>query len=89
MKNSRISSPSKMVYCFANNVCSIKEVLGHEYSPEWWCLFNDSSKVSLKVILLHNGNRFHSVPLAHAANMKETYESIKLMLGKLKYDECT
>jgi hypothetical protein len=63
------------------------EVLGHEYNPERRRLFIDSSKVSLKVVLLHNGNRFHSIPLAHAANMKETYESMKLLLGKIKYDE--
>ena len=25
--------------------------------------------------------------LAHAANMKERYESMKLLLGKIKYDE--
>jgi len=42
--------------------------------------------VSLKEVLLHNGNRFPSVPLAHAANMKESYESMKLLLGKIKYD---
>jgi hypothetical protein len=28
-----------------------------------------------------------SIPLAHAANMKESYESMKLLLGKIKYDE--
>ena len=50
-------------------------------------LFIDLSKVSLKVVPLHNGNRFPSVPLAHAANMKEIYESMKLLLGKIKYDE--
>jgi len=43
--------------------------------------------VSLKVVLLHNGNKFPSVPLAHAANMKENYDSMKLLLGKIKYDE--
>jgi len=43
--------------------------------------------VSLQLVLLHNGNRFPSVPLAHAANMKEYYESMKLLLGKFKYDE--
>ena len=47
----------------------------------------DSSKVSLKVVLLHNENRFPSVPLAHAADMKESYERMKLLLGKIKYDE--
>jgi hypothetical protein len=48
------------------------EVLGYEFNPDQWRLFNDSSKVSLKVVLLHNGNGFPSVALAHAANMKES-----------------
>jgi len=39
------------------------------------------------VVLLHSGNKFPSVPLAHAANMKESYERTKLLLGKIKYDE--
>ena len=67
-----------------NDVCSITEVLGHEYNPDQWRLFTDSSKVSLKVALLHNRNRFPSVPLA---NMKESYISVKLLLGKIKCDE--
>jgi len=72
---------------FCNDACFVMEVLGHEYNPDQWHLFIDSSKVSLKVVLLHNGNRFPSVLLAHAANIKESYESIKLLLGKIKYDE--
>ena len=72
---------------FCNDVCSIMQVLGHEFIPDQWHLFTDWSKVSLKVVLLHNGNKFPSVPLAHAANMKESYESMKLMLGKIKYEE--
>jgi len=63
------------------------EVLGHEYNPDQWRLFIDSSKVSLKLVLLQNGNRFPSISLAHAANMKESYESMKLLLGKSKYGE--
>jgi hypothetical protein len=43
--------------------------------------------VSLKVVLLHNGKKFPYVPLVHAASMKESYESMKLLLGKIKYDE--
>jgi len=39
-------------------------------------LFIDSSKVNFKLVLLHTGNRFPSVPLAHTANMKESYESM-------------
>jgi len=72
---------------FCNNVCSVIEVLGHEYNPDLWRLFIDSSEVSLNVVPLYNGNRFPSFPLAHAANTKERYESLKLLLGKIKYDE--
>ena len=43
--------------------------------------------MSLKLVLLHNRNRFASIPLAHAANMKESYECMKLLLGKFKNDE--
>ena len=72
---------------FCNDICSVTEVLGHEYNPDQWRFFIDSSKVRLKLVLLHNGNRCPSVPLAHAANIKERYGSVKLQLGKIKYDE--
>ena len=79
------SQEDGVVICY--DVCSVMEVLGHEFNPDQWRLFIDSSKVSSKVVLLHNGNKFPSVSLAHAANMKESYESMKLLLGKIKYDE--
>ena len=72
---------------FCNDVCSILEVIGHEYCPEQWPLFIDSSKVTLKVVLFHNENRVPSVPLTRAAKMKESYDSMKLLLGKMKFDE--
>ena len=56
---------------FCNDVSSVMKVPGHECIPDQWRLFTDSSKVSLKVVLLHNGNKFPFLPLAHAANMKE------------------
>jgi hypothetical protein len=61
---------------FYNDVCSVMEKLGHEYNPDHWRLFIDSTKVSLKLVVLHNENSCPSVPLAHAANMKESYEKI-------------
>ena len=72
---------------FFNYVCSVMEVLGYEYNPDQWRFFIDSSKVSLKVVLLHNGNRFPSDALVYAASMQKSYESMKLLLGKIKYDE--
>ena len=47
------------------------------YSPDDWRLFIDSSKRSLKCVLLHNGNEFGSIPIAHSTKAKETYESVK------------
>jgi len=79
------SQEDSVVFC--NDISSVMEVLGHEYNPDQWRLSIDSSEVSLKVVLLHNGNKFPSVPLAHAANTKESYESMKLLLEKIKYDE--
>jgi hypothetical protein len=43
---------------FCSNVCSVMEVLGHEYNLDQWPLFTDLSKVSLKLVLLHNQNTF-------------------------------
>ena len=59
------SQEDDVVFC--NDVCSVTEVLDHEFNPDQWCLLIDSSKVSLKVVLLHDGNKFPSVPLARAA----------------------
>jgi len=74
------SSQEDGVFC--NDICSIMEVLCHEYNPDQWRLFIDSSKVSLNAVLLHNGNSFPSVPLVHTANMKESYESIWEILSR-------
>ena len=69
--------------CVFNDVYSVMEFLGHKHNPDQWRLFIDSSKKSLKVVLLHNGNRFPSVRLAYATNVKESYESMTLLLGKI------
>jgi hypothetical protein len=44
------SQEDGVMFC---NVCSVMEILGLEYNPDQWRLFIDSSKVSLKVVLLH------------------------------------
>ncbi|GFG37027.1 hypothetical protein Cfor_05729 [Coptotermes formosanus] len=79
------SEENDLVYC--NNICTVMDVLGHEHKTTDWRLFIDSSKTSLKVVLLHNGNKFPSVPLAYATNMKETYENTKILLEKIQYDK--
>jgi hypothetical protein len=59
--------------------------VGHQHNPTEWCLFLDSSKVSLKAAFLHNGNKFPSVPVTHAANIKESYKNSKLGFKNIQY----
>ena len=40
-----------------------------DHEPNEWRLFIDSSKSSLKEVLLHNGNLKPSVPVAYAVNI--------------------
>ena len=58
-----------------------------KYFQDDWRLFIDSSKRSLKCVLLHNGNKFGSIPIAHSTKMKEEYNTIALILEKLKYQQ--
>jgi hypothetical protein len=38
-------------------------------------------------VLLRNGNKYPSVPLAHAVYMKESFENMKLLLEKIHYEK--
>jgi hypothetical protein len=60
---------------YFNNIFGVMDVLDHEHKTSQWRLFFDSSKTSLKAVLLHSGNKFSSVPLAYATNKKEMYEN--------------
>ncbi|KAL7839426.1 hypothetical protein SRHO_G00260840 [Serrasalmus rhombeus] len=73
--------------CFCNNVAGLFEAIGITCNPKEWRLFIDSSCKSLKAVLLHNGNKYPSLPVAHSVHLKEEYTSVKMLLGALKYDE--
>lgn len=57
------------------------------YKSEEWRLFIDSSKKSLKAVLLHFENSKNSVPVALSTNTKETYLSLEKILVSIKYNE--
>ena len=61
--------------------------LGYEHDSDEWRLFIDSSKSSLKAVLLHNGYIKPSIPIAHSVNMKETYEAMKTTLEAINYSK--
>ena len=80
------SQENNLVYC--HEVSGLLEKMGlTEYFPHDWRLFTDSSKRSLKCVLLHNGNKLGSIPIAHSTKMKEDYNTISLVLEKIKYHE--
>ena len=58
-----------------------------EYSPTDGRLFIDSSKRSLKCVLLHNGNKYGSIHIAHLIKMKKEYETVAFILKKINYPE--
>jgi hypothetical protein len=63
------------------------EELQLEHTSGQWRLFIDSSKVSLKTVLLLSGNKFPSIPLVHVVHMKETYKNLEVLLQKTRYEE--
>lgn len=79
------SSENDIVYC--NDIEGLINLYKQdEYKPEDWRLFIDSSKESLKAVLLHNGNVYAAVPIGHSTILKESYDSFKFLLEKIKYN---
>ena len=68
---SHFSTDGELCYC--NNVSALFQSIGMIHDQTNWRLFIDSSKESIKDVLLHNGNRYPSVPVAYSTTLKETY----------------
>jgi hypothetical protein len=75
-------------FVFCNNISGLIAAMGlHNYDSKDWRLFIDLSKRSLKCVLLHNGNKLGSLPIAHSTRVKEEYPTISLVMEKIKYIE--
>lgn len=72
-----------LVYC--SDVESLIGKLGVPYDSKQWRLFIDSSRASLKAVLLHNNNILPSVPVAHSVQLTESYENLQQLLDKIQY----
>ena len=51
---------------------SLIELMGISYIPNEWRLFIDSSKKSIKAVLLYNGNTIGYIKLWYSVNMNES-----------------
>jgi hypothetical protein len=68
---------------FCNDIGNLLKKMGRsEYNPIEWRLFIDSSKHSLKCVLLNKGNKCGSIPIGHSTRMKEEYKAMSLVLEK-------
>lgn len=76
---------NNLVVCCDIN--GLMKSLNLNHDPTEWRLFIDSSKLSLKAVLLHNGNLLSSIPVGHAVHMKETYANMTALLDSIKYHE--
>ena len=75
---------SDFVYCC--DIAGLVIAMGApRYNTTDWRLFIDSSKRSLKCVLLHIGNIFGALPIGHSVHLKEKYEHIKTVLELLQY----
>lgn len=73
--------------CFCNDIKGLFDVMNTAYDRNEWRLFIDGSKYSLKAALLHIGNKKPSIPIAHAVQTKECYDTMRTILAKIKYNE--
>jgi len=74
-----------LIYC--TDVNGIMQELGYTHRSEEWRLFIDSSKLSLKAVLLHNVNMLPSIPIGYAAHTTETYENMKHLLQYINNEQ--
>ena len=80
------STMKDVMYCADISQLLLKVGVPH-YEAKDLRLFIDSSKRSLKCVLLHNGNQFASVFIAHSTTLEEKSEAVKYVLEKIGYDQ--
>ena len=70
-----------------NSIQELMEELQLDQTSGQWRVLIDSTKVGLKAVLLHGGNKYPCVPLAYAVHMKEVCENLQVLLQKMYCEE--
>jgi len=74
-----------LVIC--TDIDGLMQTLNINHNPLDWRLFIDSSKLSLKALLLHNGNTLPSIPVGHSVHSNELYENLKILMEAINYNK--
>ena len=88
-RNRDLSSAFKVEgpLCYGHDIEELFQTLDIVYIVNEWRLFIDSSKRSLKAVLLHIENNKPSIPIAHSAQLKESCDSIEILLNMIHYSD--
>ena len=70
-----------------NDVDGLMQTFNINHNPVDWRLFIDSSKLSLKAVLLQNGNILPSIPVDNSMHNKESYENVNILMDTISYDK--
>ena len=68
------------------DIDGLMQTLSVNHNPLDWRLFRDSCKLSLKAVLLHNGNTIPSLPVGHSVH-NVSYENMKILMEAINYDK--
>ena len=71
----------------STDIDDLMQTLNINHNTLDWRLFLDSSHLSLKAVLLHNGNTLPSIPVSHSVHNKESYENVKILMETINYDK--
>ena len=63
------------------------QILSINHNPMDWWFFRDSSRLSLKAVLLRSGNTLPYIPVGHSVDNKESYENMKILMETINYDK--
>ena len=75
----------RLVAC--TDIDGLMQTLNINHNPLDWRLFIDSSQLSLKAVLLYNGNTLPFIPVGHSVHNKESYENVKILMEAINYDK--
>jgi len=71
-------------FTYCKDTDGLMDAMHMRHSPEQWQLFIDASKTSLKAVLLHNGSKLPSIPVAYAPSTKETCTTMNNILVEVE-----
>jgi hypothetical protein len=71
-------------FTYCEGIDGLMDAVQMRHSPE---LFIDASKISLKTVLLYNGNKLPSIPVEYTPSTKETYKTVNDILVEGYYQK--